>query len=64
MSSSDWLVRLLKAWADAAWSAIFAPLQAEAVVARCAVDDLPCVPEIDSPMASAQSRRVATQVNK
>ena len=44
-----------------AGSAVMAALQAEATLARLADDDLPRVPDIDSPMASAQSRRVATQ---
>ena len=47
-----------------AGSAVLAVLQAEATLARLADDDLPRVPDIYSPTASAQSRRVATQVNK
>ena len=47
-----------------AGSAVLAALQSEATLARFADDDLPRVPDIDSPMASSQSRRVATQVNK
>jgi hypothetical protein len=48
----------------AAGSAVLAALQAEATLERLTDDDLPRVPDIDCPMASAQSRRIATQVNK
>jgi hypothetical protein len=45
-----------------AGSAVLAALQADVTLARLADADLLRVPDIDSPMALAQSRRVAAQL--